>query len=259
MLDLYAGPLERYYTRRWETAAAVASRELGMPYELVFEGGMDPLSLSDDDARSAVRDFASRLAPKLHLEPHPSWEESFTGPYETIQLTQDGFAALVLWTAYLHREDLERPQKLPQDPWSDPAISEASERGYYMGPMAIFEAHMTVPGREPRITSEDDPIGRSLVVTTTAALEEAIGLVSESLSLAPDQALEIVRLGPPATGKILAREDGGRLSSSKEPWAMEKAPPVEDAVKAWAEYAVSALVTLSAFSKIHSVPIVRDE
>lgn len=259
MIDLYAGPLQRYYTRRWETSAEVACREMGMSFQTIFKDGQDLLSLSDDDAQAEIRAFERRLEPKLHLDSDPAWHESFSTPYDTLQLTHDGFGALVLWTAYLHRDDLQRPLHLPEDPWSDVAVSEADERGYYMGPLAILESHMMVPGQQPRITSEEDPAARKLVITTTSALGEALDFVSESLSLSAERANEIARSGPPARKEVLAQQPKKWFGLDRRALKTERVPPLEDELRTLTEYAVSAFMVMLAFSMDHSVPIVRDE
>ena len=254
-IDLYAGPLQRYYTRRWETPGAAAAREAGLHYELVHAGGVDPLSLHDVEAEAEVGAFAERLQARLQLGETPPWRESFEAPYKSVQLTPRGLSALVLWAAYLHRPELERPKVLPEDPESAPAVAEASDGGYYMGPMAVFEAHMVVPGAKNLVGIEVDPIGRELFVTTSAALNEAIAAVAPSLDLAA----AVVDAGPPGRGPVLQATGRKWYEFYKPKWRQVASPPLDDEVKAFATYALAAFTVMRAFAAAQGVPILRDE
>jgi hypothetical protein len=255
-VDLYAGPLQRYYTRRWETPAQIHARESGLALQIVHAGGVDPLSLSDDDAVARVRVFREALQPKLELD-LAHWPDTFEIPYRAVQLTHQGLAALLLWAALQHRPDLERPRKLPKDVWGTEAVQEASDRGYYMGPMAIVEAHMIVPGDAPRITAQSDPIGRDLIVVTTRALDDAITALAPSLGVTDDNVDELLRAMPSASGKAMVRRKW--WERHKPEWYSVPEPRPDDEVEAFARYALACFKSLRAFSAEHGVPILRDE
>ena len=258
-IDLYAGPLQRYFTRRWETAGAVHARQAGFDYKMVFPNGVDPLSLDDETAQAEVRDFADRLKPFLKLADSPCWHESFDSPYRSVQLTPQGLSALVLWAAFLQRGDLERPRALPEDHYEEAAVAEAADKGYYMGPMATLEAHMIVPGPESAIVIAEDPIGRELFVTTGAALDQAIDFLAPSLGLTAEKAQAIVEAGPPGTGIEMHPAERKWYEFYKPKWVEVEAPPLEDEVQAFAEYALAAFIVMRDFAAANKVPIVRDE
>ena len=258
-IDLYAGPLQRYFTRRWETVGAVQARKAGFAYQMVFPNGVDPLSLDDEIAEAEVRDFAERLKSPLKLAESPCWHESFDSPYLSLQLTPQGLKALILWTAFLQRSDLARPKAVPENPDEVAAVAEAADKGYYMGPMATLEAHMIVPGPEIEIVIAEDPIGRELFVTTTAALDQAIDFLAPSLGLTAEKAQEIVDAGPPSAGTEMHLADRKWYEFYKPKWIEVESPPLEDEVKAFAEYALAAFMVMRDFAAAHAVPIVRDE
>jgi len=255
-VDLYAGPLQRYYTRRWETPAQTHAREAGLALKIIHAGGVDPLSLSDSEAAARVRVFRDKLEPKLDLEP-TLWRDGQSTPYCAVQLTQEGLAALVLWAAIQHRPDLERPRKLPRDVWETEAVQEASDRGYYIGPMATVEAHMIVPGNVPRITAERDPIGRDLIIVTTRALDDAIAALAPTLGVTDGNVGETLRTMPTASGQAMVRRKW--WERQKPEWYSVPQPRPDDEVEAFARYALACFITLRNFAREHGVPILRDE
>ena len=258
-VDLFAGTLQRYYTRRWETPGAAAARARGQDYRMAYARGGDPLPMDRHAARAEIRDFAKRLQPKLQLSDGPFWNESIELPYKTLQLTYEGLGALLLWTAHLYRPDLARPRLLPNDPWRAPAVAEAAKGGYYAGPMAVFEVHMVVPGATERISAEVDPLGRDVSVTTSTVLRQAIRAVAPSLNLKAAAAGRITEAGPPALGLELVRTGRRWFEFTRAKWQRVEPPTRDDEVKVLATYALSCFMVMNRFATDHAVPIVREE
>ena len=258
-VDLFAGPLQRYYRRRWETPDAAATRARGLDYRMGQGKGGEPLSLDRRAAEAGIRDFAMRLQPKLRLSDGPFWNESSELPYKALKLTDEALGALVLWTAHLYRPDLPRPMRLPGNPWKARAVADAVEGGYYAGPMAVFEVDMVVPGAAEQISSAVDPLGRALSVTTSATMRQAIRAVAPSLRLKAAMAARIAEAGPPSLGFDFARTGRRWFELYKAKRQRLEPPPPEDEVKALATYALSCFMVMSRFAGEHGVPIVRDE
>ncbi|MDJ0946315.1 MAG: hypothetical protein QNJ30_22925 [Kiloniellales bacterium] len=258
-VDLFAGSLQRYYTRHWETPGGAAARAQGLDYRMAYTLENDPAPLEERAVAAGVRDFAKRLQPKLELSDGPFWNESPDLPYMSLRLTYEGLGALLLWTAQLYRPDLPRPLRLPADPWRAPAVAEAVEGGYYAGPMAVFEVNMVVPGGAERISSEVDPRGHTLSVTTSATLKQAIRAVAPSLHLRASSAERIVEAGPPPSGFAVGRRGRRWFEVYKARRQRSEPPPPEDEVRSLAVYALSCFMVMNRFATEHAVPIVRDD
>ncbi|MFM9864158.1 MAG: hypothetical protein ACKVRO_11175 [Micropepsaceae bacterium] len=256
-VDLYAGPLQRYFTRRWETPTQAFARRNGMDYTMTHTSGADRLSLSDQVAIERVQKFRAELTPKLNLNP-ALWRESFDAPYEALQITREGMGALLLWAAYRHNPDLVRPRRLPPDPWEDAVIAEAYARGYYMSEMVSIEAHIIVPGAEPRVATEVNPIDQDNIIATTAALDGAIEALAPGLDLDAAAAAALAAKGPPPVHDYVmverARDDPGDGK-----WKEERTAVPLDEVRVFARWGLACFMQLSAFARENGVPIVRDE
>jgi hypothetical protein len=120
-LDVYVGTLTRYFSGDWETAVQQAANAAGSPVEVIrappADAVTDPValrSLVTAWQRSIARDFS---ASEQSAEP---WDESPNSPYFTDKPGWDGYAGLVLLTAYTLYPERIRPDKVPADPDSDP-------------------------------------------------------------------------------------------------------------------------------------------
>jgi hypothetical protein len=60
-LDLYAGPLIRYYSGQWLTTVQLRAKEIGLSAEVVFQDGVSPW-LQARKAKPAVRAFSRALS-----------------------------------------------------------------------------------------------------------------------------------------------------------------------------------------------------
>jgi hypothetical protein len=256
-VDLFAGPLQRYFTRRWETPAQAFARRNGIAYKLMLAGGVDRLSLSDEAAVERVQRFRESLAPKLNLDT-ALWHESFDPPYSALQLTREGMGALLLWAAYRHNPSLARPRRLPADPWVDATIAEAYTRGYYMAEMVSIEANIIVPGAEPRVAAEANPIDRDNIVATSAALDAAIEALAPGLDLDAAAAAALVSKGPPPVHDYVMVERAPDDPGDGK-WREERTAMPLDEVQVFARWGLACFMQLSDFARESGVPIVRDE
>jgi len=118
---------------------------------------------------------------------------------------------------------------------------------------------MIVPGPESAIVMAEDPIGRELFVTTRAALDQTIEFLSPSLELTADKAQALVERGAPSRGAVMRSADRKWYEFYRPKWVKEETPPLEDEVKAFAEYALATFMVMRDFAATHVVPIVRDE
>lgn len=109
-LDLYAGPLTRYYSGNWQTEM----QQLGA--QVIYADGAAPW-ISPEEAKRKVEQFHADLAARLAAYEYvlPQWQETADHAYATVKPSHEGREALLLWAAYILRRDLKRPKTLPAD------------------------------------------------------------------------------------------------------------------------------------------------
>jgi hypothetical protein len=135
-LDIYAGPLCRYYAGEWKTVvqqwgetqsvpvAVETSNEPGAFTRLVRgafsrlwrrRGPVDPVA--------AIVAWRSRLALETGLQDVRGWDwpESLDLPYETDKPDWDGYGAVQLWAAYTAQTGAKRPESFNSD-WAEDEV-----------------------------------------------------------------------------------------------------------------------------------------
>jgi hypothetical protein len=192
------------------------------------------------------------------LREGPTWNEEPSTPYTTEKPDHDGVRSLVLVAAYLARPELARPTVMPKDLAEDLAYCEAGERGYYMGPMAVLEAHLFLPGDDNYIIGAVDPLGVKRVITSLGMLETILKELNAQTWNASPEILEswhmrgLVPWGPvhkvwkwgekPGTGEIV-----------------EERNDEADKFEVNAQYGLACFTRVVEFARQHNVPIVVDQ
>jgi hypothetical protein len=98
-LDVYVGPLTRYYAGTWKTVVQQAAEAAGMPFNVVRAAAVpedkitDPVVIAD-----AARMWQAVIS--QGLETNVSWPEGGDLPYWTDKPDWDGYGAVVLLAAY---------------------------------------------------------------------------------------------------------------------------------------------------------------
>lgn len=115
-LDVYVGPLTRYYLGEWETVVQHLGREQGLevsierplaPKRTWFESVVDRFRPNRRAAAiRAVRRWQQQLARQLRL-PNIEWNDDPEGEYETDKPAWDSYGALMLWAAYEELSDAQ--------------------------------------------------------------------------------------------------------------------------------------------------------
>jgi hypothetical protein len=125
-LDVYVGPLTRYYTGEWENVAERSARERGQG-----EARPAPQPVRND-MRARVLEWRETLAHALgdRLDEPLDWDESPRAPYVAGRPGWDGFGSLVLWAAYAEYPALRRPPTLPEAWDDDPALIRCNAEGF---------------------------------------------------------------------------------------------------------------------------------
>jgi len=121
--DIYAGSFTRYYTRDWENVAQRDAHIKGIAYEIVYAGGDPGPAPSARDVRETVIAWRNGINTSLaaHGVKNIDWSEEDGGPYFTDRPGWNGYAGLLLWSAYAERPECTAPYKLPKD-WSDDPV-----------------------------------------------------------------------------------------------------------------------------------------
>ena len=108
-LDVYVGPLTRYYAGDWETIVQQVAKQSGIPVKIMRPPQPDagwlekllerfrPRGLAP--AAKAVHRWRDRLRRELGL-PELDWNEAPEAEYATDKPAWDCYGALVLWAAY---------------------------------------------------------------------------------------------------------------------------------------------------------------
>jgi hypothetical protein len=114
-LDVYVGPLSRYYSGDWETILQQMARQGGLPITVIRAG--EPkvgllrrlvdrvLPRKAPDPASVIAAWKQTLPAAL---PACDWSDVPDGPYFTDKPAWDCYGALVLWAAYDEHPPKER-------------------------------------------------------------------------------------------------------------------------------------------------------
>jgi len=131
-LDVFVGPLTRYYTGNWETIVQQAAHAQGMDVTVVRpEETADTVS-DPIEIREIVVGWREGLSAALGAELHEplDWVESNNEPYFTDKPAWDCYSSLVLWASYSEQPKLKLPRK-PIEDWSeDPAYRASTAEGF---------------------------------------------------------------------------------------------------------------------------------
>jgi hypothetical protein len=132
-LDVYVGPLTRYYSGDWENVAERAQRtRMARPRSAAGPAGAG--SQDHERARLAVLAWRGALSASLGTSTSVTapldWEESDTAPYYTGRPGWNGFGSLVLWAAYAEHPALRVPTTLPEEWDNDPALVRSNAEGF---------------------------------------------------------------------------------------------------------------------------------
>lgn len=158
-LDIYAGPMTRYYARDWLSVVQRYGAEQGMEVMIVRPGepiqrtGSKPgmldrifrkLGLKKDpppgqpapnqpsnaQIQQLVTAWRDAIVGSLaeHAQGIKPWNESIEADYDTDKPDWDGLACLILWAAYAECPDLTPPTEPTREWQHDPAFKRMAEQ-----------------------------------------------------------------------------------------------------------------------------------
>lgn len=119
-LDIYVGPLTRYYLGDWETVVQRHGRESGIPVTIIrkdSENNQSQPKLSAEEVLDIVVRWRAGLTAGLgsNMTDPLNWAESADGEYFTDKPAWDGYGSLALLAAYEEHPQLARPKVASTD------------------------------------------------------------------------------------------------------------------------------------------------
>jgi len=163
-LDVYVGPLARYYAGDWESVSESADRERA-------PSGRLRRSAEAGRILQSVLGWRQDLAAALGGDPTVllDWNERLDGPYFTGRPGWDGFGSLVLWAAYAEHPALVLPTSLPEEWDNDPALVRCNADGFRSRySHLVHNVELWLPSAFA-ITFEGEDVDRRRVVIGSAA------------------------------------------------------------------------------------------
>ena len=167
-LDVYVGPLTRYYAANWETILQQVTQGRGVPVEIFrpkqgwFHRLLYHLRFRGRVAGRTVRCWRNRLRRELDIA-DLDWNEDPDVEYASDEPAWDCYGALVLWAAYDELPSAKRRE-------TDPAYltSRANPHSLYQHLMADTEIWLPVEFGAPVRTAAI--VGDSIVVGSSPRL-----------------------------------------------------------------------------------------
>ena len=181
-LDIYVGPLTRYYLGDWKLSTQGWAESIGIPFS-VLRGSEGPEEKADPQvvrrSVSAWKEAVTR-ALKKHVRKPIEWDESDQAPYFTQKPGWDGFESLRLWAAYEEHPKIVRPSQRVESADVDPAIQESQEEGFWTRyPQIVQEIEIWIPCDFDFVFGFEDVFGDDIKVGSSVALLNELKLLNE--------------------------------------------------------------------------------
>jgi hypothetical protein len=133
-LDVYVGPLSRYYTGGWETVVQQYAREQGLELRFATPEGEIENRFEDapsaDEVREGIDAWQRAVGDALGVT--LEWNESEEAPWFTDKPDWIGFGALQLLAAYDDRDELKQPKKHATE-WQDDKVWKKATKSFEQG------------------------------------------------------------------------------------------------------------------------------
>jgi hypothetical protein len=256
-LDVYSGSLTKFYKNDYLSVQASTALEFEMEFKTVYPNG-EPEWLTDKNAEKRLNEFKSTLGlfSSENELGFSNWSEDHD-EYFIEQLNWDCLAALIHIAAYAIRTDLERPIEFSGDYTAYSAFTEAVDNDYYIGPLAVLESDLFVPGEGASIFIIENPLEEEVVVTSTQNLKRTLDFLNQAVWEGKAQPEKWFARGPASLEPV---QEMRVSKGTDEPELIEVTYPPEnnDLAKHNAEYAYSVLLKAIKYSTQNNVPIAMD-
>ncbi len=184
-LDLYAGPLFRYYLGDWENVAQRYAREHGLQYISVDPEGetAEPDGkLEPDTVRAAVNDWREVMTEGLgtNISEPLDWDESSEAPHFTDRPHWNGYAALMLLAAHEEHPEIDPPVTVPDEWREDDAYVQSTVRDFSTTEyIQILAAELWLPTRFEFTFKFIDLTGRHICIGSAPEMLGQLKILNE--------------------------------------------------------------------------------
>jgi hypothetical protein len=195
-LDLYVGPLTRYYTGDWETVVQRFGKERGMSVTIVRPASNEEnkeSKLAPGEILDLVTRWRSALSDGLgdNVSQPLDWPESADGEYFTDKPAWDGYGNLALLAAYDEHPGLRPPTVACRDFSNDPAWKASTRSDFRSRYTTILQPELWLPCRFAFTFRAADVTGSEVWIgSSITLLEQLRALNGNTVSAGREQLTE---------------------------------------------------------------------
>lgn len=172
-LHIYSGSLVRFFTNDWENEIKKLSRLNGWKYTMHYPDG-EPNWPSVADVEDFSRWLSDLILRQVDTTPDQlQWKDN-QFDYHTFKLHDEAREAMTIVSAHEFRPELVLSRQMPDEPYADQAIDEASARNYSVDALLPFDAELLLPGEFAYVSFVEDPLNRRRLCCSTARLRKAL-------------------------------------------------------------------------------------
>jgi hypothetical protein len=180
-LDVYAGPLSRYYAGDWLTVVQQLGLAQGTRVEVRRPTASDDAITDTQQVLDSILEWRSRL--QLALVEHDvalQWDEDPSGAYFTDKPAWDCFGDLLLWAAHLDAADRPCPKAHVED-WQDHPILAAgrARTSKTQFPHLLSGTELWFPGDFALVFNAPDPTGAQLTIGSVERLHAELDRINQ--------------------------------------------------------------------------------
>ena len=172
-LHIYSGSLVRFFTNDWENEIEKLARLNGWKYTMHYPDG-EPEWPSVEDAEDFSRWLANLiLGQEGTRNDQLQWKDDLID-YHTFKLHDEGRESMAIISAHEFRPELPLPGNMPDEPYADQAVDEASAGKYSLDALLPFDAELLLPGEFSYVSFVEDPLHRRRLCCSTSRLRKAL-------------------------------------------------------------------------------------
>lgn len=187
MLDIYAGPLTRYYTKNWKTKNQVLAEQQGIIYRQLNPNDMSASSepqATPEQIQEIVGLWSTTVLSSLsnHVGTQLSpWADKNDGPYYTNQLTWEAYNALVLWACFSECPELASKTPDLTNLQNNPAYERVNQDTFDSKYKTLTHGvELWLPGEYQLMFEGATPTGNKALMSTTNLMQAQLKALNES-------------------------------------------------------------------------------